>query len=124
MPSMSKDKIKTPFVIYCEDCALNGNRDDKKKLREVYDAFSFQDKYKWILKAVSAAPEVSCVICFLFVFVTAMRTKYTNSWTKNNIVPLALGEHCNIPYKRWTTNIQGTNKTHSNGILAIRQRDA
>lgn len=45
-------------MLYSDDCKANGALDDPKKLREAYGALSYQDKYKWILKAVSESPEV------------------------------------------------------------------
>lgn len=60
-----KGKIKTPFVMYCEDCKENGKSGDAKALRKAYDEFSLQEKYKWVLKAVSAAPEVCSIYFFV-----------------------------------------------------------
>lgn len=45
-------------MLYAADCKASGNEDDPKALRETYGTLPFQDKYKWILKAVSESPEV------------------------------------------------------------------
>ena len=47
----------------------NKEESDYSKLRELYANLSFDEKYKWVIKAVSAAPDKSVIpfeICLIW----------------------------------------------------------
>lgn len=57
-------KSKTPFMLYCE----NNKSDDTDyaKLRENYANLTIDEKYKWVLRAVSDAQDGKVSIFFRF----------------------------------------------------------
>lgn len=46
-------KAKTPFQLYAEHHQIDG---DHSQLRDQYTNLSIDEKYKWVIKAVSLAP--------------------------------------------------------------------
>lgn len=51
------DKAKTPFMLYAESKKLEES--DHGKLRQEYSNLSLDEKYKWVIKAVSEAQDRS-----------------------------------------------------------------
>lgn len=61
-PKSSGIKAKTPFVLFAEN--NTDEESDFNKLREKYANMSMEEKYKWVIKAVSLAPEVFLTLLF------------------------------------------------------------
>lgn len=51
------NKAKTPFMLYAE--SKKSEESNYSKLRENYANLSFEEKYKWVIKAVSEAQDKS-----------------------------------------------------------------
>lgn len=45
-------------MLFSEHNIQNGIKNENKSMRELYTDLSFDEKYKWVVKAVSLAPEV------------------------------------------------------------------
>lgn len=57
--SPANPKLKTPFMLYIDDAKLENEDVDTSKLREKYAHLSLDEKYKYVVKAVSLAPDVN-----------------------------------------------------------------
>lgn len=58
------DKAKTPFMLYAE--SKQSDEQDHNKLRESYTNLSLDEKYKWVVKAVSEAQNASVSLLLPF----------------------------------------------------------